>query len=59
MEKYNINMTIEVNDGIEFDKKFIEFLETNTKNYELELKRIYTKEEEEIIKGLISIAIIK
>jgi len=59
MEKYNINITIEVDDGMKFDKKFIEFLETNTKNYELELKRIYTEEEEYVIKGLIGIAIRK
>ena len=59
MEKYNINITIEVKDGMEFDRKFIDFLETNTKNYELELKRICTKEEEEIIKGLIGVTIRK
>lgn len=53
MEKYNVNITIDVKDGMEFDKKFIDFLEVNTKYYELELNRIYTKEEELIIKGLI------
>lgn len=54
LEKYNINIVIEVEDGTEFDKKFIEFLENNTKDYELELRRAYTVEEEIIIKGLIS-----
>jgi len=57
MEKYNINITIEVKDGMEFDRKFIDFLETNTKGYELELTRIYTEEEELIIKDLIGEAI--
>ena len=57
MEKYNINITIEVKDGMEFDRKFIDFLETNTKDYELELTRIYTEEEELIIKDLIGEAI--
>jgi len=59
MEKYNINITIEVKDGMEFDRKFIDFLEINTKEYELELKRIYTEEEELIIKGLIGVTIRK
>lgn len=59
IEKYNVNITIEVKDGMEFDRKFIDFLETNTINYELELKRIYTKEKEEIIKGLIGVTIRK
>jgi len=54
MEKYNVNVIIEVEDGMEFDKKFIEFLEANVLEYELELKRIYTEEEERVIKGLIS-----
>lgn len=54
IEKYNINIIIEVEDGVKFDRKFIEFLEENTKEYELELNRIYTEEEEYTIKGLIS-----
>ena len=59
MEKYNINITIEVKDGMEFDRKFIDFLETNTKDYELELTRIYNEEEKLIIKDLIGEAIRK
>jgi len=54
MEKYNINITIQVDDGMKFDKKLIEFLETNVTEYEFELKRVYTEEEEITIKGLIS-----
>ena len=44
---------------MEFDRKFIDFLEANTKEYMLELTRIYTKEEELIIKDLIGEAIRK
>lgn len=61
MEKCSINIDIEVEDIIEFERVLVNLLENNVSvsDYELEFKKIYTKEEERAMKGLISKAIKK